>query len=224
LTASEKVSIVYFVPASSSKPAKARKKAARSYHHGDLAQALRDAALEAIAKDGPEKLNLRDLARKLGVSPAAPYRHYADKDALLRAIGADIAVRFSAEVERARAEAAPDAISQFRAIGIANVRFAVRNPAHFRVLYMPGIVDEQAAAQTAEERAMLVAAQARGELVDLPVEDIALAAGSLVYGLSRLIVDGLLPGPRVTAARADALATAVTNVFGLGIVPRPRDC
>lgn len=210
-----------------SKSAKARRKPAERYHHGDLAQALRDAALEAIAKDGPEKLNLRDLARTLGVSPAAPYRHYADKDALLKAVGAEIAVRFQSEVERARAEAPPDGISQFRAIGIANVRFAVRYPAHFRVLYLPGIVDQEAAEQMETERAMLRAAQARGELAELPVEDIALAAGSLVYGLSRLIVDGLLPGGRVSAARADELAVAVTNVFGLGLLPRtkpPADC
>ena len=64
--------------------------------------------------------------------------HYADKNALLRAVGAEIAAGFTAEVERARAEAPPHAISQFRAIGIATLRFAVRYPAHFRVLYLPG--------------------------------------------------------------------------------------
>lgn len=206
------------------KPAKARRKPAARYHHGDLAEALRSAALEAIARDGVEKLNLRDLARQLGVSPGAPYRHYADKDALLKAVGAEIAANFQAEVARAQAEAPPDAISQFRAIGIANVRFAVRYPAHFRVLYLPGIIDQQAAAQMAEERAILRAAQDRGELVELPVDDIALAASSLVYGLSRLIVDDLLPGPPVTPARADELAIAVTNVFGLGLLPRARPC
>jgi AcrR family transcriptional regulator len=208
------------VPAKPSRKRRPRPPRRTSYHHGDLARALLDAALDAIAEDGPERLNLRDLARRVGVSPGAPYRHFADKDALLRAVGAEIQTRFSAEVERAQAEAPPDAISQFRAIGIANVRFAVRYPALFRVLYLPGVVDEQAAAQSASERAMLQAAQARGELVDLPVDDITLAAGSLIYGLSRLIVDGLLPGPRVTPARADQLAIAVTNVFGLGIVPR----
>lgn len=191
----------------------------RTYHHGDLARAVLDAALESIAIDGPEQLNLRDLARKLGVSAAAPYRHFADKDALLRAVGAEIAARFAAEVARARAEAPADAISQYRAVGIAHVRFAVRYPAHFRVMYLPGLVGELAAAQGAEERALLAVAQARGELVDLPVADIALAASSLVYGLSRLIVDGVLPGP-ITPARADALAAAVTNVIGLGLLPR----
>mgnify|MGYP000455702535 CR=1 FL=1 len=203
------------MPTRTPKPAKprAKKKPAAKYHHGDLAQALRDAALEAIARDGAERLNLRDLARRLGVSPAAPYRHYADKEALLRAVGADIAARFQAEVARAQAEAPPDAIAQFRAIGIANVRFAVRYPAHFRVLYLPGVIDDLSAAQTAEERAMLQQAQDRGELADLPVDDIALAAGSLVYGLSRLIVDGLLPGPAVTPARADALAIAMCHCY-----------
>ncbi len=207
------------------RPAAAKPRAARAprpaYHHGDLSRALIDAALDAIATHGPEQLNLRDLARTVGVSAGAPYRHFADKDALLRAVGAEITTRFDAEVARARAETAADAIAQFRAIGIAHVRFAQRYPAHFRVMYLPGVVDAQAAGRSAEELAMLTEAQARGELADLPVEDIALAAGSLVYGLSRMIVDGLVPGPRVTAARADALAVAITGVFGVGILPRP---
>jgi len=182
--------------------------------------ALREAALEAIARDGVEHLNLRDLARRLGVSPAAPYRHYADKDALVRAVGAEIVARFTAEIERARAEAPADSVAQFRAIGIANVRFAVRYPAHFRVMYLPGVLDDIGERQSEMELGMLRAAQARGELVGLPVEDIALAAGSLIYGLSRMIVDGFLPGGPVTPERADALAIAITNVFGLGILPR----
>ena len=196
------------------------RKPVRRYHHGDLALALRDAALEAIAKDGVERLNLRELARTIGVSPGAPYRHYADKDALVRAVGAEIFARFSAEVERARAEAPPDSLSQFRAIGIANVRFAVRFPAHFRVMYLPGVIGELGQRQSELELTLLREGQARGELAGLPPEDIALAAGSLIYGLSRLIVDGVLTGSPVTPARADALAVAVTNVFGVGLVPR----
>ena len=103
-----------------------RKKAASAYHHGDLRQALVDAALAAIAEVGLEGLNLRDLARRLGVSPAAPYRHFADKDALVRAVAADIAHRYAAVLAQAAAEAPPDPLSQFRATGVAAVRFAVR--------------------------------------------------------------------------------------------------
>lgn len=197
-------------------PPKPRRR--KAYHHGDLERALIDAALAAIAEHGVERLNLRDLARRVGVSPAAPYRHFADKGALVRAVAADIAARYAAELEQATAAAPPDALSQFRASGIAAVRFAVRHPAHFRVAYEHGIVgdnDDLAAA-----RAGLAAAQAAGEIAPLPLDDILLTARCAIYGLSRMIVDGQLGDAPITVARADAMANAVTEVLGCGFVPR----
>lgn len=195
-----------------------RRKAPAAYHHGDLGRALVDEALAAIAEHGVEQLNLRDLARRLGVSPAAPYRHFADKGALVRAVAADIAARYAAELEQAAAAAPPDALSQFRASGVAAVRFAVRHPAHFRVAYDHGIVGDHGQVEAA--RASLAAAQARGEIAPLSLDDILLTARCTIYGLSRMIVDGQLGGAPITLARADAMATAVTEVLGCGLVPR----
>ena len=197
-----------------------RPKPAAAYHHGDLGRALIDAALVAIAKDGLEGLNLRDLARQLGVSPAAPYRHFADKDALVRAVAADIAARYAAELAEAAAEAPPDPLSQFRATGIAAVRFAVRHPAHFRVVYDRGLHAHQPA-EADPTRAALAAAQAAGAIAPIPIDLVLLTAQCAIYGLSRLIVDGQLPGGAATAAEADAMARAVTDVLGLGFLPRP---
>ncbi len=195
-----------------------RKKAASTYHHGDLRQALVDAALVAIAEHGLEGLNRRDVARRLGVSPAAPYRHFADKDALVRAVAADIAARYAAVLAQAAAEAPPDPLSQFRATGIAAVRFAVRHPAHFRVVYTPGLHDHRGDADPTQRA--LAAAQAAGVIAAIPVDAIMLTAQCAIYGLSRMIVDGQLPGGAVTPAQADAMTRAVTDVLGLGFLPR----
>lgn len=199
-----------------------RRKPAAAYHHGDLERALVDAALTAIADHGVERLTLRDLARRLGVSPGAPYRHFADKDALVRAVAAEVSARYEAELVRAMSEASPDTLSQFRAAGIAAVRFAVQHPAHFRVAYMHGVdpTDGRVAERAASNRAALAAAQAAGEVVALPLDDILLTAECAIYGLSRMIVDGQLPGGPVTLARADAMATAVTEALGCGFIPR----
>lgn len=195
-----------------------RKKPAATYHHGDLRRALVDAALVAIAEHGLEGLNLRDLARRLGVSPAAPYRHFADKDQLAKAVAADIAERYAAVLAQAAAEAPPDPLSQFRATGIAAVRFAVRHPAHFRVVYTRGLHDPTH--DDDPTRHTLTAAQTAGVLAPLPVDLMLLTAQCAIYGLSRLIIDDQLPGGAVTAAQADALTRAVTDILGLGFLPR----
>lgn len=208
--------------ASAAAPTRVRRKASASYHHGDLERALVDAALLAIAEHGVERLTLRELARRLGVSPGAPYRHFADKDALVRAVAAEVGARYEAELARAMSEASPDALSQFRAAGIAAVRFAVQHPAHFRVAYLHGVDadDGRHAERAAANRGALAAAQAAGEIAALPLDAILLTAECAIYGLSRMIVDGQLPGGAITPARADAMAVAVTEVLGCGFVPR----
>ena len=104
------------------------------YHHGQLRQALVEAATEIIDTKGPAAISIRALARELGVSSAAPFRHFADKDALLDAIAEEAA----AEVERRLHIAAvdcDDALTQFRAMTIAYVRYAAEHPALFRLIH-----------------------------------------------------------------------------------------
>lgn len=221
MTTSPKVSNVYFV---AQPPKKPRRKAPRRYHHGDLRRALIDAALAALDDGGVDELNLRDLARRLGVSPAAPYRHFADRDALLAALADEIAAAFTAEIAQAQRAATPDALSQYRAVGIAQILFAVERPAHFRAMFHPAVAERVYAGELgrgqAQVRASLVAAQARGELAAHPVDDLMLAASTQTYGLARLIVDGHPQFAGLTRARATALATAVTEVLGQGLLPR----
>src|SRR5262245_53999387 len=96
----------------------AREQARTTYHHGNLQRALIDAALAALAEEGPEKLSLRDVARRAGVSPAAPYRHFPDKDALIAAVAAECASRMGEVMDSAVARAGDDPVDRFRATGI----------------------------------------------------------------------------------------------------------
>jgi len=198
----------------------------RAYHHGNLRAALIQATLRAIAEDGPDGFTLRDVARRAGVSPAAPYRHFRDKDELLAAVAAECAEQLGRMVAEAVAEApADDPLAQFRQVGIANVAFAVAHPEHFRAMNLPGIAShlpaEQqqrlAASQEAQRRA-LAAAQEAGAIAPIPLDDLVLAATSLVHGLGHLIVEGQLG--EVSPDRAREIAIAVTGVIGLGLLPR----
>jgi AcrR family transcriptional regulator len=198
----------------------------RAYHHGNLRPALIHATLRAIAEDGPDGFTLRDVARRAGVSPAAPYRHFRDKDELLAAVAAECAEQLAQMILAAVAEAPPDdPLAQFRQVGIANVEFAVAHPEHFRALNLPGISSRLPEEQQRRIRAWnegqlraLAAAQQAGAIAPIPLDELMLAAGSLVHGLGHLIVEGQLG--EVSPARAKQLAIAVIGVLGVGLLPR----
>src|SRR5689334_25241030 len=102
----------------------------RPYHHGDLRRAILSAALDVIATDGPTALSLRDLARRAGVSHAAPAHHFKDKAGLLTAIAIDGYERLAVALE---------AGSSLLELGAAYVRFALDHPAHFEVMFSPDL-------------------------------------------------------------------------------------
>jgi AcrR family transcriptional regulator len=198
-----------------------------SYHHGNLRRALLDAALVAIGEEGPEGFTLRDVARRAGVSPGAPYRHFSDKNALLAAVAAECAERLGQTMDRAVRAAGDDPLETYRATGIAYLRFAVENPCHFRAMNTGGIsahVPKETRRAVAEwkgrELERLGVAQRRGQISDLPLESIMLAARCLMHGLAHLIVDQHDGFSAVSPRRAEALARAVTEVFGRGLKPR----
>ena len=107
----------------------------RGYHHGNLSEALVQAALDLIAKHGPAGFSFAEVTRAVGVSPAAPYRHYKDRDALM----ADIARRgfemFSVRLLQGWNEGQPDALSAFKAVGQAYLAFAREEPAYFAAMF-----------------------------------------------------------------------------------------
>lgn len=108
----------------------------RPYHHGDLARALKDAALDVVREAGIDAFTLREAARRVGVNHAAAYRHFAHKDDLLAAIAEEGFVALH-DRARAAADAAPDRVARIRAVASAYVRFALEEPARFRVMLGP---------------------------------------------------------------------------------------
>ena len=110
-----------------------------AYHHGNLREAVLERAAEVVAEQGVEALSLRSLARDLGVSHAAPSRHFADRAALLRAL-AKAGFERSVERMQAGAEAAGSSpVARYRALGRSYVRFAVEDPALFRAMNHPEV-------------------------------------------------------------------------------------
>ncbi len=112
-----------------------RDKGRRGYHHGNLAEALVQAALDLIAEFGPAGFSFAEVTRAVGVSPAAPYRHYRDLDALMVDIARRGFERFAAELAEAWDEARPDPLTAFKNVGRAYLAFARREPAYYSAMF-----------------------------------------------------------------------------------------
>lgn len=109
-----------------------------AYHHGDLRAALVRDALEITRSGGPDALAIRDVTRRVGVSPNAAYRHFADRDALLSAVSAEILRRVAATMRQPRPRggtARSRAVARLRAVGIGYIDFALTEPGWFQVVF-----------------------------------------------------------------------------------------
>ncbi len=195
--------------------------AAGSGRGGDLAAALLRAAEALIVERGPQGFSLREVARRARVSEAAPYWHFANKEALLAAIAEAGFVALAAALEAVR--------GRIKEPGIAYVRFALAHPAHLRLMFGPEIADKAASPglKAAAERAfgLLVAgiadAQRAGRARRGDAEEMAVAAWSLVHGLSALLIDRQLAHRVTTARDAEILAGRLTRLLQTGLAPRP---
>jgi AcrR family transcriptional regulator len=169
--------------------------ATRPYHHGRLRQALLAEALAVLAEGEPSSLSLRELARRLGVSHAAPYRHFADKDALLAAVAQQGFELLTAELEAAAAPHPQDALRQLADTGWIYVRFALHHPQHFQVMFGMSAVtqaafpDLRAAGLRAFEVLLHVIerGQRAGQVVPGEPYDLATSAWAQVHGLAMLL-------------------------------------
>jgi AcrR family transcriptional regulator len=180
------------------------------YHHGDLHAALVRAALELLEEGGSAALSLRAVARRAGVAPSAPYRHYADREALLSAVAA-VGYRELAE-SLAAAHPSPSSADDLAAVAVAYVQFALRRPALFRVMFGEPC-DRGSAERVAatEAIAAYVTGIVRHAFPGTDPDALATAVWALVHGLAFLHLDGKLDtsSPEEVAHRVRAAVHAV---------------
>ncbi len=185
----------------------------RRYHHGELRAALIAAALEFLADDGADSISLRAVARRAGVSAMAPYRHYPDKEALLAAVAVQGFDGLHAVLREAD-EAAPPG-QALVAQAVAYVRYALANPAMFRLMFGPKRLGAHPELTAAGEAAYAVlAARVAAELPATADRDArALGCWSLVHGLASLFLDGRITD-KLAAPDADITRRVAEAMLG----------
>ena len=133
---------------------KEERRAERGYHHGNLKEALLQAALDLIAQKGAAGFTFADAARMAGVSPAAPYRHFRDRDELLSSIAQRGFEQFEAQLAAAWDDGRPDTVTAFERVGKAYLAFARTEPAFYSAMFESGVAaDSTAGLLAAGERA-----------------------------------------------------------------------
>ncbi|MFL5347392.1 MAG: TetR/AcrR family transcriptional regulator [Hyalangium sp.] len=200
------------------------------YHHGDLHRALIDASLALISEEGFSALTLREVARRAGVTHAAPYRHFADKEALLAAV-AEEGFRAMAAQMRERMAPAGGPAERLSASGVAYVLFAVQHPSHFRVMFGPHFVRPEEhqglSAEGGNAFGLLLQCLSEGQQAGLfrpgDTHALALGAWSLVHGLASLLVDGVLGQMGKGGMDAEALAVSQSRMLLEGLLRTPQN-
>jgi AcrR family transcriptional regulator len=169
----------------------------KTYHHGDLKNALIAAGIEILANEGVSGLTLRKAARVAGVSHAAPYAHFTDKQALIAAISTAGYRRFLAQIEEITAHFASDPVQQFIEGAWAYMKFALEDPAHFRITFSGVVSNEKdypALVEASEQSFAIVVGivtrcQAAGRLSPEPPDLLAVSVWSAVHGLVSLLLN-----------------------------------
>ncbi len=174
---------------------RARGQGRESYHHGNLREALIEAARQLIGERGPAGFAFAELARAAGVSPAAPYRHFRDRNALLAEIARRGFERFADDLAAAWNTGRPDPVTAVENCGKAYLRFARRDPASYAAMFDPDLSsDETPELRAASDRAFAILRQ----------------AAELACGLQ---VKGVRPPPLMVALHIWAMAHGVASLF-----------
>lgn len=205
---------------------------ARAYHHGDLNAALRMAAADLIAERGAGGFSLREVARRAGVSHAAPAHHFGDAQGLLTAVAIDAFTHLH-ENTAAAFEAHGDAVDRLCAVGRAYVELAVDHPGHCAIIFRHDLVDaESDAYREAGDRAfsvLIASLEATAEQIN-PELDIQLAATTCwsamqglieLYGTMNKLVEHRSDTSTVQIQIGD-LAEQVTRTIVDGFRPAPQ--
>ena len=198
----------------------------RSYHHGNLREALIDAALDLIAKKGSAGFTFAEAARHAGVSPAAPYRHFRDRDALMADVARRGFERFEQQLAAAWDEGRPSLREAFERLGKAYLAFARNEPAYYSAMFESGLsVSVHRELQDAGDRAFAVLRGACEAMVAAmpaskrpPAMMMALHIWSLSHGIASLFARGDA-ARRALPMAPEELLEAATLIYleGLGV-------
>lgn len=185
--------------------------------------------MQLVGEGGPEAVSVREAARRAGVSPGAPFRHFPSRDALINAVAEEAQRRFRAEIQAALADAPPgDPLGRFRCLGIAYLRWAMKNPTHFEIISSRRFFDHDRSAGVSSDNAELIGLSERtlaealsaGQLGTRDLKQVQIAGRALVYGFARMHIDGHLPRWGVGEAEAERMAADIVDLFIAGIAKR----
>lgn len=202
------------------------------YHHGNLVEALLEAAIALIEEKGVEALAVREVAKRAGVSPGAPFRHFSSKTALLTAVAEQAMTRLTAAV-RAELEAKGDAdpVEALRAVGRGYLNWALENPTHFQVISSRSLIDLHGSPRLTEEneaiRVIVAALIERGQRDGslrrgLAADDLLYASRALMYGIVRMWIDGHFKEWKIEKPPAAAMLGALDLFVGLIGADQPK--
>lgn len=198
----------------------------RGYHHGNLREALIRAALSLIAEKGPGGFTFAEAARSAGVSPAAPYRHFRDRDDLLADVARQGFTRFEAMLGHAWNEGKPDPVTAFGNIGKAYLAFASTEPAYYSAMFRSGLpLEAHPDLQQAGDRAFQILRTAAEKVCRLlppaksaPALMVALHMWSLAHGIAALFGRGDAARRKLPMTPEDLLeAGLLVYLQGLGL-------
>jgi AcrR family transcriptional regulator len=197
------------------------------YHHGDLKRVLIKTAVELISEQGTGDLSLRKIAQRAGVSHAAPYRHFRDKNAILVAVAKQGFEMMLDQTMEMIARNAGNNLDRFGICGISYIDFAVRHPAHYRVMF--GTRKENSYFQEEFKpksipvfkllRDTIQSCQEEGLLKKGNVQEMALAAWSIVHGFAMLRIDHHIPEKRFRESRLNDFKFSVLKTLYQGLGP-----
>jgi AcrR family transcriptional regulator len=189
------------------------------YHHGHLVEALLNAAIELIEEKGVDALSVREVAKRVGVSPGAPFRHFGSKASLLTAVAEQAMSRLTASVmTRLEAAGQTSPLEALRAIGHGYLAWVLENPTHFMVISSRTLIDFHGSARLVEENEairhimcdLIVQGRADGSLkAGLPPDDLIFAARAFIYGIARMWIDKHFEEWKVEKPPAKAMADAL---------------
>lgn len=207
----------------------ATRRTRRPYHHGDLRNALLDAGLEILDREGVAAITLRAIAARAGVSHAAPAHHFGNIRGLVTALAAIAFERLYDLVQEALDAAPKSPLEQMRAAGRGYVRFAERNPGLFRLMFTSSLLepsdpDLQRAGQRAYKQLLDVAAPAaalRGGTGEEDVRAVALHLWCTVHGFAHLLLEKQIAAPAGGGLPSSRLPDIAALLLGSG-TPRSK--